>query len=495
MRKLLKIAIITCLLAACTKDDGGTTRTPDTYTLEVAQQDLQTIRGWGLLPAFTVPEGSITLPPSINSVPLAREVLFTELGMNIYRVWLDPHAGVNYTADHHELNMPYIDELAELVRYAQGVGVTEYLMSIWSPPVHMKEIYDATPNEPTRQWRPRLKADCYELFADYVVDALKELHNRNLPTPIVLSLQNEPEGGWGWPGEPRPSLEDGLVVWYEGEDLAGLISRTRAKLDAAGLTTVRMGGQEEANYTDGGIFDVPTSIDPALLKDLDVFLIHAYAKDVYTSNSAAEYLAPMEKLLRNKRILDLPSWQTEFSILPGNAGVGLTDMERMIYAMRVLAADMVWAGHEVWMWWYGWDPGWSPEPEDSEQGVILGGNGVTEVDRSGLFEALSTIFHNAPRGSHVRQVITNDTRLKTDMRLMNDLAAFQSDAGTLVLLVNGTDTKKTYAVSGLTGSAGTLKTLSGSDGRTVTLTAFPVDGGQASVAIPPKSVNFIITNK
>jgi hypothetical protein len=146
------------------------------------------------------------------------------------------------------------------------------------------------------------------------------------------------------------------------------------------------------------------------------------------------------------------------------------------------------------MWWYGWFPDWSIERDDYE--VLIDGDGVTEVRKSGLFEAFAAIFNNARPGSHVRKVTSSDAALKTDMRLMNDLVAFRSTAGALIMLVNGSAAEKTYNVTGLVGTAGTLKTITAADARTWTTTPFTAhSSGKATVVIPPNSVSFIITKE
>jgi hypothetical protein len=69
-----------------------------------------------------------------------------------------------------------------------------------------------------------------------------------------------------------------------------------------------------------------------------------------------------------------------------------------------------------------------------DQQVLISGDGVMPVQKSGLFEAFATIFKNAPAGSYVRKVVTNDPSLKTNFRIQNDLVAFQTPTGTFITI-------------------------------------------------------------
>jgi O-glycosyl hydrolase len=497
-KKLLKIATASCLLlwmVACTKDDdasssgGGQSAPPekDGYTLAVAPDNQQQIKGWGMFPGHSMPAGSDLGWKSINTAPNAREVLFGELGANMYRVSFEPQCGLNYTANNRELNAAYVDELAELINYAKTKGVTEYLVSIWSPPHHMKEVYDAGSGG-GHAYRPRLKKSDYDLFIAYMVDMVKALVAKGCPPPVAISLQNEPEGAWG---NNTPVDVTAWTSWYEGVELAQLITKMRTELDKAGLQSVRMGGSESPSYAAWITLD-KARMNHAQLKDMDIVMVHSYTEDVYNSTNVAVYRDPLDKFLENKSSLGKESWQTEYSAA-GTIGAGKSKLEATQISMRIFASDMVWAQHVVWMWWYGWQTNWSIDRDDYE--VLVSGDGSEPVRKSPLYEAFSTIFNNVPRGSYVRKVTTDDTELKTIKHLMNDLVAFQTDAGTLIMLVNSTIKEKAYNVSGLTGTTGQLKSITGDEGDQVRTTAFTVHEGKVWVSIPPRSVNFIITKR
>jgi hypothetical protein len=264
----------------------------------------------------------------------------------------------------------------------------------------------------------------------------------------------------------------------------------RAALNDAGLSAVKLGAPESVSYEGAWIFKYGAQPPSSYFSKIDIHIQHSYTDISYDDNSAANAEAPLTEFLRVKKLIGKESWQTEYSVA-GDVHKNMTIMQRLMVAMRVFSSDMVHAGYSVWMWWCGWFPGWSID--NPSQQVLVDGNGTTTVRKSQMFEAFATIFNNVPKGSHVRKVVTSDRSLKTNFRIMNDLAAFQTPTGTFILLVNGSDTQKSYGVSGLTGTAGTLRSMSGNDAKTDKTSEFTVTDGTAIVTIPKSSVNFIYT--
>jgi hypothetical protein len=485
--QLLILLLCTTVLNSCASNNNGDKQeeVPEGYfTLAVQPNNLQQIRGWGIYPGHTLPPEKMT---SINIATEARRVLFEELGITMFRVCLEANCGASYTATNRTLTPAYIDDLAELINYAAGKGIPDYLISMWSPPYHMKEVYDAD-SDGNHNYRPRLKANDYDLFVAYVVDALKYLKSKGCPLPVALSLQNEPDGGV----VATPDDIGEGATFIGGIDLAvALFGKMRPALDAAGFSSVKLGAPESPSYEGSWIFRWPPLTSSQLSKT-DIHMVHSYSDTPYDDNNAAKVKDPLTEFLRVKGNIGKESWQTEFSVA-GTGGQGKTAMERLMHAMRIFSSDIVWAGHTVWMWWCGWFPGWSVNSADQQ--VLLGGNGVSSVEKAAMFDAFATIFNSVPKGSYARKVTSSDPSLKTDMRLQNDLVAFQTENGTFIVLVNGTDAQKPYYISGLAGQAGTLKTIAGNDTKTTMSSDFVVSSsGTAKVTVPKNSVNFILTN-
>ena len=498
MKNLFVSNLLLCatIVGACKSDNGGDEPDPlgplpdGYYTIAVQPDDQQEVKGWGIYPGH-VTGTHVNANNSINAATEARRVLFKELGITMYRVCLEPMCGENYTASNKALSEKYLDDLAALINYAGGEGFTEYLISIWSAPYHMKEVYDAGSGD-NHNYRPRLKINEYDLFVSYVADVLRYLHNKGCPLPTALSLQNEPDGG-------VVKLADDIgysTAYIDGLDLMDLLGKMRAALNAAGMSSVKLGAPESPSYEGSWIFKWNNSgvaLTAKLLEPVDIHMIHSYAGEGDVYNDYASYQAPLDEFLDFKRKIGGDSWQTEFSVA-GSSGQGKTVMERLQFAMRIFSADMVWAGHNVWMWWCGWFPGWSID--NSDQQILIGGglNGAA-IRKSAMFDAFATIFNNVPKGSHVRKVVTSDLKHKTNRHIMNDLVAFQTANGTFVLLVNGADKERNYRMSGLAGATGTLKSISGADAKTVDTSDFTVTGGMVDVPVPGNSVNFICTKK
>jgi hypothetical protein len=458
----------------------------------VQPENQQEVKGWGIYPGHNYGSGgNFAADKSISKLPAARKALLEDLGVNMFRVELVPVAGASYTAGNKALSTEYLDDLADHINDAKNRGVTDYLISIWSPPYHMKRVVNAGTSD-APNYRPILKTEDggYDLFVAYVKDALVYLRNKGCPAPVALSLQNEPEAGV----VSTPDDVTSSATFYDGVQLVNLIDKMRTALDAAGLSTVKLGAPESVSYEGAWIFKYSpgSSLTTARFKNTDLHIMHSYTDVSYDENSAAKVKAPLTEFLRVKKLIGKESWQTEYSVA-GNAYKNTTAMLRLMAAMRVFSADMLHAGYTVWMWWCGWFPNWRESMPYYEEQVLLGGNGATEVKKSPMFDAFATIFNGAPAKSYVRKVTTNDPALKTDLRIMNDLVAFRTPKGTFVLLVNGSDKRKTYSVSGLTGATGALNSISGDDAKTVKSEDFAVSNGTAVITVPRNSVNFIST--
>jgi hypothetical protein len=456
------------------------------FTLTV-QDNLQEVKGWGVYPGHVYEDPFLN--QSISAATKAQEALFDDLGVTMIRVCLEPRCGENYiSANPTLLNTAYLDNLATLINAAQAKGISEYLISIWSAPYHMKETYDAASVldklQGKHNYRPRLKKNQYDLFVSYVKDAILYLQSKGCPPPVALSLQNEPEAGVvassGDIGESS--------AFIDGADLVNLHGKMRTALNAVSLQSVKLGGPESPSYEGSWIFDGSLNFS-----NTDLTIMHSYTRVTYNDNST-NATKPLTDFLNLKNRIGGDSWQTEFSVAPGEGVSGATPLDRLMIAMRVFSSDMVHAGHNVWMWWCGWFPGWSENYPDDEQ-VLLEGNGQTTVTKSKMFEAFATIFKNVPKGSHVRKVSSSDPALKATFHLMNDLVAFRTPSGgTFILLVNGSNLEKTYDVSGLTGTSGTRIAVSGTDAATWNTSNFLVSNSTATVTVPANSVNFIYTN-
>jgi O-glycosyl hydrolase len=477
------------------KDDDPKETPRDTFALAVLPENCQEVKGWGLYPGDAFPDRLVIhgwTAYNISSATEALRVIFEELGINMYRVNLDALCGTGYTASNRTLNTEYMDELVKLVQYARSKGVTEYLMTLWSPPFSMKEAYNFGTSE-NPGYMLRLKPENYTLFTEYVRDAILYLQERGCPPPAVLSLQNEPEFSGGDGKATAAELDEtGATVskgtHYTGTDLVNLLKKTRATLDAAGLQSVKLGAPESTSYIESKLFE---NLDVNSYKNTyDIHIIHSYM-DVGIDNNAAFLVKdPLTKFQTLKSQLGKESWQTEFSMADENSTV----MQRLMWTMQVFSSDMVHAGHTVWMWWDGWmSPTWTVN--NPKQYVLLSGDGKITVDKSRMFDALAIIFNNVRPGSHVRKISTTDPALRTDLHLKNSGVAFEmANGGTFILLVNHTDKQKVYRLSGLTGQTGTLTTMEGNDAYVMKTSAFTVTAdGTAEVPVPKNSVGFFIT--
>jgi hypothetical protein len=340
----------------------------------------------------------------------------------------------------------------------------------------------------------RLDPEQYDLFAEYIRDAIKYLTARGCPPPAVLSLQNEPEGSPGWADNADELDETGVTVskgiYYTGATLVQVLRKVRTTLNAAGLESVKLGAPESVSYLNSTIFN---NMNVNTLREAyDIHMIHAYTETSYDNVSPDLTSEPLARFQALKNQLGKDSWETEYSVADENTTV----MQRLMTAMQVFSSDMVHAGHNVWMWFLGWmSPTWTAN--DPRQYVLLGGgDGKTTVNKSRMFDAFAIIFNNVRPDSHVRKVTTTDPSVRTALHIKNGVVAFErAGGGTFIMLINNnTDKPKVYNLSGLAGQAGTLKTMEGHDAYVMKTSAFTVSDGTAEVLVPKNSVSFIYTN-
>jgi hypothetical protein len=339
----------------------------------------------------------------------------------------------------------------------------------------------------------RLDPEQYDLFAEYIRDAIKYLTDRGCPPPAVFSLQNEPEGSPGWADNAAALDETDATVskgiYYTGATLVAVLQKVRTTLNAAGLQSVKLGAPESVNYLNSTIFN---NVNVNTLKAAyDIHMIHAYTETSYDNEAAYLTKDPLTKFQTLKSQLGKESWETEYSVDEENS----TIMQRLMTAMQVFSSDMVHAGHSVWMWFLGWmSPTWTVN--NPKQYVLLSGDGKTAVEKSRMFDAFAIIFNNVRPGSHVRKVTTTDPSVRTALHIKNGVVAFErAGGGTFIMLINNnTDKPKVYNLSGLAGQAGTLTTMEGHDAYIMKTSAFTVSDGTAEVLVPKNSVSFIYTN-
>ncbi len=115
-----------------------------------------------------------------------------------------------------------LEAIVPLTRRAADINPQLLLfLAPWSPPLWMKDkpVWQA-------KEKPRLRRDCYGVYARYLVKAIQAYEEMRLPV-YTVSAQNEPFADVPWPG-----------MFWTGEELTTFVNDyLRPALDEAGLDT------------------------------------------------------------------------------------------------------------------------------------------------------------------------------------------------------------------------------------------------------------------
>jgi O-glycosyl hydrolase len=445
---------------------------PEIYDLTVSNTDQQTVKGWGVTPSWNRSDWN----RNFIDRTAAQQALLQDLGVSMFRTMIPAVAG---DGDGNLIDVK-MQEIYDLIHVSEDKGVHDYIISVWSPPVGMKTL--PTVNGWTGTEHVRLRPDKEEAYTNYLVNAIQWLVAKGASVPKALSFQNEP-------------LSQIISEWcYWGGDNGAQFQRVtkllRAKLDAAGYTSVQILAPEGATYHENelllgqGLSALNT--DSALNNAIGGLASHSYFSKGYdTTEVYQKYRDALDNFPEKDR------WQTEYSTLIA----GVSEMDMAINASRRLASDMAFIRNNYWFWWLGWANG--RHPTDVGE-VLLDGDGYT-VTKSKAFYVLSKIFNNVPVGSKVRY-ITSDAAsgITTSDSLWMDSVAFVNGNKTVALVVNSTDQAKTVNLKGLTGSTASIYQLTSSVGlgKDMQLASSKnIHGGTASmIGLPAKSVSVIITS-
>lgn len=429
------------------------------FDVTVLPETYQTVEGWGITP------GSSNRIMKFTEKTAAHDAIYRDLGITMFRMDFS-----EYTGDENgNLVQEWVDHQADYITKGVERGISRYLLTIWSPPEGMKNFNPA-----------RLKVEKEPVFVQYIVNFLNALTARGLPAPYAVSLQNEPANGSG----------EHLSSMYTAEQYVRVAKLLRTGLDAAGYGAVKLIGPEAAHYTYlrrqlGENFE-ELDRDPEFADALDAIAVHSYILPSSSQNK------DMEDFIRNaSKYPDKERWQTEFSTAHHLASE--LEIDRAISTMRVFSSDMAWAGHNVWMYWWGYDP--RQLITNTNQQTLVFGDGISSVDKGRLFQALSQIFNHVPPGSQVKRMSTTDPAAANSIGLQNDMVAFETENGTVALLVNPSDQEKVYHFHGLSGKSAVVRSIAESfEGMQELALRNIQDGSISQVRLPASSVNILITS-
>lgn len=328
------------------------------------------------------------------------------------------------------------------LKAARERGVSSFLAFLNSPPVAFTLNHKAYADK----GECNLPATAYQPLANYVVEAIKGLQQKNEINFQYLSPVNEPQWDWsdgGQEGNP-----------YTNEQLAGLVrtlhtacgqSQLATKivvteaghlkylLDAAdkpgkGNQVLDLMQKGSVNYI-GGL----STVD-------NVIAGHSY----FSTSPFSESLSIRKKLAdRVAAVKGLSYWQSEYCILGDNNGEidgqkRDTGMRSALYVARVIYADLVAANASSWQWWL------AISPYDYKDGLIYIDKNKT--DGAYTDSKLLWAFGNYSRFIRPGMVRINATLNTNDST--NIVSAFRDPStGTIVaVIVNSSNTTRSLKV-------------------------------------------------
>lgn len=456
-----------------------------TYDIVLNNSDeKQTVTGWGISP-FSIRDFR-----GFQTVADWKEVFdltYKDLGINIIRLPFNDYCG---DGDGNIVESE-LEILANYVKCAEEYGINDYMMTYWSAPNDMIEIEVGGINYGDGNCQ-RLKVDCEEKYCDYIVKCVSYLGERCKNLPVALSFQNEPQDGRSMPR-------------YDKEQYMRVSKLLRKKLDDAGFEKVLIMGPETAAYYQmhiqmgGKLHDIKFTNfveDKEFADAIGVIGVHSYAMQVGNRS----YHSDIEQFA--KAASDYPEkerWQTEFS----ESDKFETNMDASIYTMRILSADVGWAGMNKWFYWRSYFHSYTLDENGitydvfntkySQQSLVVGvPKGKLKTTK--LYNSLQTLFTSAPAGSKVITADCFDENVDNSSALFADLLAFKTESGNTVMLINKSDQDKVYNFSNLIGEKAVIKFVCEDNEDIVTTDEIEIKNGKISgICLPKKSIMYVIS--
>lgn len=399
-------------------------------TVAVSPNRSQKIKGWGWYAR-----------PDLKDQPTATQNDIFALNANYIRVELPPEAGLPGGAiDAGKLNHIIAD-----IKLAQAHNISGYVVSIWSPPIHMKGPQQIKPGITSNGMEEYLRQDQETNFARYVADAVEALNRSGAGLPTVLSIQNEPDVAPVWQGCKYTMNSDSIASWRR------VIKATRAALDAKGFNNVKLVGPETSwlstNFSLLGNNFSALATDPALNTAIAGFAIHSYSVLDWDKVGPALKTYPRD------------IWMLEWS--DAEPPATSTDLDWTIHAAQRMNGDFIDLGVHYWFWW----EVWKPKDKMDGEALLCTLNGSSSVTRSRMYYFFHKLWNEVRPDWSVKQAMVNDNDNNWANKLKGngsgqgwnnvDIMAFEnpSATSTVVVVVNPTKTGKVITnLSGLKGS-------------------------------------------
>ena len=438
---------------------------PAVLTIDPAPQ--QTILGWGVYPCTIRNDRVNAELYTLWHRPNAARLIWRDLHPTFWRCEILP-GSYDARRDDGSLDVKYLDEsLGRQIRLGRSYGQTRYILSVWSPPAPFKSPPTTLGVDPKTKRAAVLKPAREGDYCRFVARVLKQLQTEKLPIPFALSVQNEPDYAAPlWNGTQLTPTQ-----W------ARLVVKMRAVLDENGFGKVQIIGPDAGNYADSIAFvggaKAPILADAKLNQALGGFAFHGYTPlSKYAPHPQNLRAVALQMQGAGKTI-----WQSEWS-QPGDKPDPLV---HVLETAQRLGRETATIPCNYWSWWQGW---YFRHPKGE---VLLTGSDDAHLNISKTFTFLSCLWKNAPAGSVVHRVASNDAELSGDDAEKVQCVAFENPKNQTLLLVNPTSNVKEVQLRGLKGRAATPY-LTDKARDVAPQNALAIKGGAANWNLPPRCV-------
>jgi O-glycosyl hydrolase len=243
---------------------------------------------------------------------------------------------------------------------AQKRGVHQFLAFFNSPPVHLTRNKKAFASKGVAN----IDSNSYREFADYAVEAIRQVKKATGVNFNYISPVNEPQ--WDWSdnkqeGCPYTNAEiSRLLKTFNKEFLKNHLTTGMVVPESGHLKYLLKSEDKPGKDDQINAFFNPSSTN--YIGNLRT-VKKTIASHSYFSTSPFQEAVDLRKQIDESisKINGLEFWQTEYCILGDNDGeingskrdLG---MDAALYTARVVYEDLVWANASAWQWWLALSP-------------------------------------------------------------------------------------------------------------------------------------------
>ena len=261
-----------------------------------------------------------------------------ELGFSIARVWVP----TQYSTAPASYDAARQADLTTALSILTARGITDYILTQWSPPAYMKLPNQATwgstsVNGADSAYLNPIYADGvgYDL-ADFWLAVAQYCINAGYTGLKAISFQNEPD---------IANIYDTCRYDFSRESYIATVKALRVKLDAAGLSSVLILGPEVASYSGMPIFLGEATeagysflnADPTYKDSLGAFCWHSYATDGTFMQRLAQDQYPTKKrwMTETSRGEDLALIEAARAVVPATITITGTQSADGTYSATI----------------------------------------------------------------------------------------------------------------------------------------------------------------